>query len=476
MTATAEDLVQETFVRAYRSFGRLPEDSRVRPWLHQILRNVCIDDAHRRRRELDKFDRMTAQATRTAVAGPEETLGLDIDTIALTTAMTSLPETHRDAFVQRVVDGLEYDEIAARGGVSEPNARARVSRARSALRRALQGAAAIPLAAYLLVRRPGRSALAAAPPDPSGATAGTSAAATANRIATTLAPAVDLATSTASGTSHTVPLLAKAAVGIGAVATLSLAAGPEAPVERPPAITVEAEAALVDPAPVTEAPTRAPIVQPRSGDETPSAAARPLTATTAPTVPAVTEPAVTAAVAVEAVPVAAAPAPTSAPATTVAPPSTTLAPASTTTSPPATSAPPTTPPPTAPPLTGGAIAGSVSTTPAGPRLDLSGSITLTVGGAGTEGSISGRLGVGDPDPAGSRRLDGTFTVTVDGGAIDLRLAGYGTSTEPAQPGISPTNLTMSGVYRASGATGQLATSGSFSGSLQGSTLVINLST
>ena len=55
--ATAEDLVQETFVRAYRSFGRLPDDSRVRPWLHQILRNVCIDDAHRRRRELDKIDR-----------------------------------------------------------------------------------------------------------------------------------------------------------------------------------------------------------------------------------------------------------------------------------------------------------------------------------------------------------------------------------------------------------------------------------
>ena len=98
-----------------------------------------------------------------------------------------------------------------------------------------------------------------------------------------------------------------------------------------------------------------------------------------------------------------------------------------------------------------------------------------MGGAGSSGSISGRLGVGDPDPAGSRRLDGTFTITVDGGTIDLRLAGYGTSTEPAQPGVSPTTLTMSGVYRASGATGQLATSGSFNGSLQGSTLVLDLS-
>ncbi len=478
--ATAEDLVQETFVRAYRAFAELPDDSRIRPWLHQILRNVCIDDAHRRRREREKHERVAIDPLLGAAApGPEQTLGLDRDAAALDTAMAALPTTHRDAFVQRVVDGLEYDEIAAHEGVSEPNARARVSRARAALRRALQGAAAIPITAYLLVRRPGRNALAVGPPDPSAATTGTSAAATANRIATTLAPAVDLATGTATGGSHAVPLLTKAAVGIGAVATMSLAAGPEAPVERPAAITVEAEAAPINPAPapvtVAPSPTSAPIVQPPQGGVVmPVAAAQPLIATTAPSAPPVTEPAVTAAMAVETVPVA-----TSAPATTVAPTSTTLAPVSTTTLPPTTSAPPTTAPPTVPPtvppLAGGAIAGSVSTTPAGPRLDLSGSITLTVGGAGTSGSISGRLGVGEPDPAGSRRLDGSFTIAVDGGTIDLRLAGYGTSTEPAQPGVSPTTLTMSGVYRASGATGQLATSGSFNGSLQGSTLVLDLS-
>ena len=40
--ASAEDLVQETFIRAYRAFDRLPDDARVRPWLHQILReSLC---------------------------------------------------------------------------------------------------------------------------------------------------------------------------------------------------------------------------------------------------------------------------------------------------------------------------------------------------------------------------------------------------------------------------------------------------
>jgi RNA polymerase sigma-70 factor, ECF subfamily len=465
--ATAEDLVQETFVRAYRSFGRLPDDSRVRPWLHQILRNVCIDDSHRRRRELDKLDRLTAEWSRTSVDGPEETLHLDIDSAALTVAMTALPDTHRHAFVQRVVDGLEYDEIAALEGVTEPNARARVSRARSALRRALQGAAAIPITLYLVVRRPGRGALAAPPHDPSAATvlpATGSAVSTASRLATTFAPAMDMAAATASGAGSTVPMLAKAAVGIGAVATMALATGPELPVERPAAIVMEAATTTTEPTAVVVIPTAPvpPALPPSApaplaaGADVPS-----ITAATAPTAVVDSAAAVTTAATVMTPVVTTAPATTAAPATTL-PPATTTPPETTVAS-------------TLPPLTGGTLQASVSVTPAGPRLDVNGSVTLSIGGVVKAGSISGRLGVGDPDPAGSRRLDGTFIINVDGGTIELRLAGYGSSTEAPQLGVAPTTLTMSGVYRASGATGQLATSGSFSGSLTSTTLSLTLS-
>ncbi len=154
-------------------------------------------------------------------------MGLDVDSHVLAEALADLPASHRDAFVQRVVVGLEYDEIAEREGVSETNARARVSRARASLRRALQGAAAVPLAAYIAVRRPGRSAYAAG----SGASTSTgvdpTAAASATRFANTIGPAVDLASSTAPTVVHTVPLLTKAAVGIGAVATMTFATAPE---------------------------------------------------------------------------------------------------------------------------------------------------------------------------------------------------------------------------------------------------------
>ena len=394
---------------------------------------------------------------------PEDQLGLDVDDTALGAALAGLPATHRDALEKRFVEGLDYDEIAESTGVSETNVRARVSRARATLRRALQGAAAIPLAAFVMFRRPGRGAL-AAPPDPGSAAAASNAAGNAGRFATTFAPAIEAANSVAATAPTSVPLLTKAAIGVGAVA-VTLSAAPERPIERPPAIEVEAAAPTA---------TDAPVV------------------ITTPAVVVVTE--VTRPVAQ----VARAPAPASivpaddhpdhrgsadrrtcgdrprgrragdhrrtgdhrrhrrhCPTTTV--PTTTEAVAA------------------LPPLTGGSLQSSVSVTPAGPRLDLGGGVTLTVAGSSNSGSLSGRLGVGEPDPAGSRRLDGTISLQLGSGTIELRLAGYGTSSEAPVAGTAPTSLSMSGVYRASGATGQLLTSGSFSGSLSGGSLSLTLS-
>jgi RNA polymerase sigma-70 factor, ECF subfamily len=465
--STAEDLVQEAFVRAYCSFGRLPEDSRVRPWLHQILRNVCIDDAHRRRRELDKVDRVIAQPSSAAVEnGPEDTLGLDVDSHLLTGALADLPSGHRDAFFQRIVVGLEYDEIAEREGISEPNARARVSRARASLRRALQGAAAIPLVAYIAVRRPGRSAYATGPAASPATGLDPTMVTTATRFANTIAPAVDVASSTAPTVIHTVPLLTKAAVGIGAVATMTFATAPESASERVEPVVVEvttapdAVAGAIAPAPtVAQQVVVEPLTLERPDDVAPTNAEPRVD-------PAEVVPSTTIVAAATTVKVTPALAPTTTPITTV--PATTTPP---TTSPPTTVAPETTLPPA--PLTGGSLSATLVITPAGPRLDLSGSGSIST--AEGSGPITGRLGVGEPDPAGSRRLDGTLTLSIAGGTIEFRLAGYGTSSEAPVAGTAPTTLSMSGVYRASGATGQLLTSGSFSGSLSGGSLSLTFS-
>jgi RNA polymerase sigma-70 factor (ECF subfamily) len=470
---TAEDLVQEAFIRAYRAFDRIDDDSRVRPWLHQILANVCVDDAYRRRRDDDKTERFSCDTTASLVEPSiEQQLGLHIDDTGLEQALADLPDTHRQALIMRFVDELDYDEIALTTGVSEPNARARVSRARNAMRLAIQGAAAIPIACYVLLRRPGKGALAAGPPpDPLAAMKASESVGAASRIAVALQPAIDTANSVVIHAPTAVPLLTKAAIGVGAVA-VAVSAAPEMPIERPVPIVVEVE---------TSQPTLDALEAPIQLEAAAPVAAAIVTVAVA-AVPAAKAPVpattVAAAVPVPATTVVAKVATTVDPVTTepIVDPVATQAPA---TPVPATIAPtvttPTIAPTTLPPLTGGSFASSVTVVRAGPRLDLSGSVTLEVADTSLSGSMSGRIGVQAPDPSGSYRLDATLTVQLESGTIDIRIAGYATSPDAYIAGEAPTNLNMSGVFRASGATGQLAQSGNVNGSLSGGALTLTLS-
>jgi RNA polymerase sigma-70 factor (ECF subfamily) len=153
--AAAEDAVQETFLRAYRAFDRLRDDSRLGPWLHQILNNVCIDEGNRRTRDRDKSARFSSDPLGTAAATPglEEQIGLDQDSTPVLIALESLPSNYRDALTMRFVDELSYNEMAEASGISEQNVRARVSRARTAVRAAMRTVAAVPVLAIALIRR-----------------------------------------------------------------------------------------------------------------------------------------------------------------------------------------------------------------------------------------------------------------------------------------------------------------------------------
>ena len=130
----AEDAVQECFLRAYRAlpaFG-VGGEWHLSAWLYRILENVCVDEANRRRRSSAIVERLAAQPEELAPA-PEAVA--DLGDPQVTIAIEGLPATYRDALIQREVEGLDYADIAAAAGITEDNARARVSRARSALRR-----------------------------------------------------------------------------------------------------------------------------------------------------------------------------------------------------------------------------------------------------------------------------------------------------------------------------------------------------
>ncbi len=135
-TSDAEDAVQETFLRAYMALGGFGGEFRLRAWLSRILANTCADQVGRRVRETRLFDRLASH--RDEAPGADESAGDSQARRMVKEAVDALPESYRVAFILREVQDLTYAEVAEEMEVSEPNARARVHRARGALQRSLR--------------------------------------------------------------------------------------------------------------------------------------------------------------------------------------------------------------------------------------------------------------------------------------------------------------------------------------------------
>ena len=119
----AEELVQDTFVRAFQGIDNFRAESSLRTWLFTIARRLLLDrrrsGARRGRHEVEAPDGVDAAREHTAlddlVAG--ETQG------RLRLAVERLTPTQRDVFLLRVVEGHAYKEIARIAGTTEGSAR-----------------------------------------------------------------------------------------------------------------------------------------------------------------------------------------------------------------------------------------------------------------------------------------------------------------------------------------------------------------
>lgn len=126
----AEDVVQETLLRAYRSLARYEERQQFRSWLFRILVNRCRTAAARngaRRRRHDGAHDADGGTTR------DTTDTIDLRS-RLARALAGLDTRHREAFLLKLGEGLEYAEIAKMTGASVPALKMRVKRARDHVR------------------------------------------------------------------------------------------------------------------------------------------------------------------------------------------------------------------------------------------------------------------------------------------------------------------------------------------------------
>lgn len=140
----AEDMVQETFLRAWREIRRFDGRASFGTWLHRICANRTVDFLRSRNRwqpaiaagsepEHDPFRNMPSE-----LPSPERSARNAQASAMLEPALAALSEVERTAFVLRHYEGLPIDEVASALGVQPGAARHSIFRAVRKLRRALE--------------------------------------------------------------------------------------------------------------------------------------------------------------------------------------------------------------------------------------------------------------------------------------------------------------------------------------------------
>jgi len=143
----SEDVVQETFLRAYKQLHRWEARSSFGTWLYRIAANYSLDLMRRRKRhgEVTMNDSgpdddalEMAQALPSADAGPERLLFSNRVQACVTGALNELSQQERTAFVLRHFEGQSIEEISVALGLSGNAAKHSIFRAVQKLRRALE--------------------------------------------------------------------------------------------------------------------------------------------------------------------------------------------------------------------------------------------------------------------------------------------------------------------------------------------------
>jgi len=124
----ADDLVQETLLKAWQNLDKFEEGTNLRAWLFTILRNSYFSELRKRRREVEDADgKMTASLS----VAPDQQGHLDMQDFRK--ALATLPPEQREALVLVGAVGMSYEEAAAIAKCAVGTIKSRVNRARAKL-------------------------------------------------------------------------------------------------------------------------------------------------------------------------------------------------------------------------------------------------------------------------------------------------------------------------------------------------------
>jgi RNA polymerase sigma-70 factor (ECF subfamily) len=131
----ALDVLQEVWLKAFRTIGRLVEPRQLRPWLYQLARGLAID---RQRKERSESRREQEHALDPAVWTEEPAFSIE-DVGALHQALDKLELKHREVLVLHFLEELSVGEVAGIIDCPEGTVKSRLYHAKRALRAVLGG-------------------------------------------------------------------------------------------------------------------------------------------------------------------------------------------------------------------------------------------------------------------------------------------------------------------------------------------------
>lgn len=124
----ADDLVQETLLRAFANIHSFQPGTNLPAWLFTILRNLFRSEYRKRRREVEDADGSYAANLKTQ---PEQTARVEYN--ELREALAKLPADQREALILVGASGFSYEEAASISGCAVGTIKSRVNRARNRL-------------------------------------------------------------------------------------------------------------------------------------------------------------------------------------------------------------------------------------------------------------------------------------------------------------------------------------------------------
>lgn len=140
----AEDALQETYLKVYKSLNSFEGNSSFKTWLYRITTNVCLDMLRKQKRQTHQSLNTTDEDGEHEISIPDETYSPEISAKksaamdVLKKAMDNLNEEHKIAITLRDINGLSYEEIAEAMEINVGTVKSRINRARTQLRKFLE--------------------------------------------------------------------------------------------------------------------------------------------------------------------------------------------------------------------------------------------------------------------------------------------------------------------------------------------------